>query len=635
MLSTLLLATTIAAKPAIVVEFDKAQKPHVVVSFNGQTVLEVPDLGFELADGRIGGPVAAKGVTVRDVVDDFPQVTGKRSRVRVAWTETTYAFTERATGRPWDLIVRSSSDAVAFRYRLPKHGDGTVVIRDELTTFRWPVTAKVHALPLNGFTTSYEKRYEVKPGREVPKEWLLGLPLLAALPNEKFAAITEANVTEFAGLYLKPTVDGSLVGRLSPLPGEKNVAVKRDGEVLSPWRVILLGDRLGTLVESDAVLSLSEPCAFQDTTWIKTGKTTFPWWNGFAQDPGQLKPDLDTATAKYYIDFCAEAGIPYHSLDGLRDAWYGGPIVPYRGADPTVGNPKLDLQEVLKYAKSKGVRIRLWMNWKAAEKHMARAFPLYEQWGIEGVMLDFMDRDDQLMNRWVREAVALAAKHKLTVTLHGCPKPTGLERTYPNLLSHEGVMNLEYDKWDKLGITAEHETTVPFTRMLAGPLDFHQGSFRTVPHEKFAPRNVAPLIRGTPARTLASYVVFQNHLSMMVDTPGAYRGHPALPVLAKIPTTWDETKVVLGTVGGTVAIARRSGRDWHVGVMADAKGGKVEVPLNFVGDGSFAATIAMDDGQEKHGINRDKLLVSKTETIAVVCEPGGGAYVAMTPANSR
>jgi alpha-glucosidase len=505
-----------------------------------------------------------------------------------------------------------------------------------LTTFRWPADANVHALPLNGFTTSYEKRYEVKPGREVSRDWLLGLPLLAELPGGAFAAITEANVIDFAGMYLKPTADGKLLTRLSPLPGEKNVAVKRTGDVLSPWRVILLGDRLGTLVESDAVLSLSEPCAITDTGWIKTGKTTFPWWNGFAQDAGQLKPDLDTATAKYYIDFCAEAGIPYHSLDGVRnDAWYGGPIVPYRGADPTVGNPKLDLQEVLKYAKSKGVKIRLWMNWKAAEAHMQRAFPLYEQWGIEGVMLDFMDRDDQLMNRWVREAVALAAKHKLTVTLHGCPKPTGLERTYPNLLSHEGVMNLEYDKWDKLGITAAHETTVPFTRMLAGPLDFHQGSFRTVPHDKFVPRNVAPLIRGTPARTLASYVVFQNHLAMMVDSPGAYRGHPALAPLVKIPTTWDETKVVLGTVGGTVAIARRSGKVWHVGVMADSKGGTVEVPLSFLGNGRYFATMWADDALETHGIVKSKTLTRASETLPLVCEAGGGAVIELVPENPR
>ena len=163
---------------------------------------------------------------------------------------------------------------------------------------------------------------------------------------------------------------------------------------------------------------------------------------------------------------------------------------------------------------------------------MDRAFPLYRAWGVEGVMLDFMDRDDQEMVRFLRRAVETAAANRLTVTLHGVSAPTGLERTYPNLLTHEGVLNLEYDKWDEQGVTPEHELTVPFTRMLAGPLDFHQGSLRGVPAMEFRARNEAPLVIGTPCRMLASYVVYQNHLAMVADYPSAYRGHPLLPVLA-------------------------------------------------------------------------------------------------------
>ena len=228
--------------------------------------------------------------------------------------------------------------------------------------------------------------------------------------------------------------------------------------------------------------------ALADTSWIRPGKTTFPWWNGFYEDKVPFQMGLNTETAKYYIDFCAEAGIPYHSLDGKGNtAWYGGPIVPYEGADITRGVAGLDLQEVLRHAATKGVKIRLWMNWRAAEAHMDRAFPLYRDWGVEGVMLDFMDRDDQAMVNFLRRAIETAAANRLTVTLHGVSAPTGLERTYPNLLTNEGVLNLEYDKWDKQGVTPEHELTVPFTRMLAGPLDFHQGSFRGVPVEEFRP----------------------------------------------------------------------------------------------------------------------------------------------------
>ncbi|MGL4421746.1 MAG: glycoside hydrolase family 97 catalytic domain-containing protein, partial [Gemmataceae bacterium] len=393
-----------------------------------------------------------------------------------------------------------------------------------------------------------------------------------------------------------------------------------------------LGETPGHLIESDLVLALNEPCAIADPSWIRPGKTTFPWWNGFHEEKVPFNPGLNTATAKHYIDFCAEAGIPYHSLDGVGNtAWYGGKIVPYEGNSPTAGLPGLDLPEVLRYAKTKQVRIRLWMHWKAAETHMATAFPKYEEWGIEGVMLDFMDRDHQAMNRFVRQAVTLAAKHRLTVTLHGCPKPTGLERTYPNLLSHEGVMNLEYDKWDKLGIGPDHETTVPFTRMLAGPLDFHQGSFRTVAPAAFQPRNKAPLVIGTPARTLASYVVYQNHLPMVADYPSAYRGHPATPILAAIPCTWDETRVLHAAVGEAVVIARRAGTEWHIGAMTDAPARTLTVPLAFLAPGRFTMQQCVDDSGAKPPIAILESMVTAAEPLHLKLGAAGGAYVRLRP----
>ena len=605
--------------------------PHYRVTFDGKEVVGHSRLGVELeGDTALGGPCEVVSVDARAVRDEFVQVTGKRRAVRVDATEVSVALRETTgTKRRWEVHLRACDDGAAFRYRFPKQdGWDALAVKQERTEFRVPADARAFALPLNGFTTSYEKRYQPKPAKELPKDWLLGLPLLLECPGGTWAAITEANVNEYAGLYLAPSGGGLLSARLSPLPKEPGVAVRHPLPHRSPWRVVMLGDRVGRLVESDIVLALSEPCAVKDTSWVKTGKTTFPWWNGFYEEKVDFKPGLNTATAKHYIDFCAGAGIPYHSLDGVANtAWYGGPIVPYKGAEPTTGVDGLDLPEVLKYAKSKGVRIRLWMHWKAAETHMEKAFPLYREWGVEGVMLDFMDRDDQEMNRFVRKAVALAADNKLTVTLHGCPKPTGLERTYPNLLSHEGVMNLEYDKWDKVGITPDHEVTVPFTRMLAGPLDFHQGSFRTVKPEAFKPRNDAPLVMGTPARTLAGYVVYQNHLSMVADYPTAYRGHPGLPVLAAIPTTWDDIKVLEAKAGECVVIARRSGREWHVGAMTDGTARTVRVPLRFLGPGRFASASWVDDATAKFGLTRREVKVSETDTLTLDLDAGGGAYV--------
>jgi len=505
-------------------------------------------------------------------------------------------------------------------------------VAGERTAFAVQARARAYAAPLSNFTTSYETRYQIKPAGELSGNGLLALPLLLEYPGGMWVAITEANVREYAGMYLASRGNGLLNTRLSPLPNEPKVAVRASLPHASPWRVILVGERIGRLVESDLVLNLSDPCEIRDTSWIKSGKTTFPWWNGYYEKRVPFEPGLNTATMKYYVDFCAEAGIPYHSLDGIRDtAWYGGPIVPYKGADPTKALADIDLPEVLRYAKARGVGLRLWMNWEAARDHMERSFPLYHQWGIQGVMLDFMDRDDQEMNRFVRKAVKLAAENQLTVTLHGCPKPTGLERTYPNLLTSEAVMNLEYDKWDEQGIPPEHEVTIPFTRMLAGPLDFHQGSFRTVSLAAFKPRNEAPLVMGTPCRTLASYAIYQNHLSMVADYPSAYRGHPALLVLAQIPTTWDDTRVLDGKVGEYAVIARRKGVDWHVGAMTDRNSRKLKLPLQFLGSGHFAGEIWTDDSGAKHGLSHRNVTLAAADELTIDLGAGGGAYLRFSP----
>ena len=323
---------------------------------------------------------------------------GKRSRSRSA----------RAAQRPrrWEVVLRAYDDGAALRYRFPaQEGWPSLAIAGERTRFHLPDDAVAYALPLVGYTSSHEARYQKRRVAEFPEAWLLGLPMLAELPGIGWLAVMEADLTDYAGMYLARDAGGGavLATRLSPRPGEPKVAVRADLPHESPWRIFMIADRVERLVESDLVLNLNAPCALDDTSWIKPGKTTFPWWNGFHEEKVPFKMGLNTETAKYYIDFCAEAGIPYHSLDGLDNvAWYGGPIVPYEGADITRGVDGLDLREVLRYATSKGVKIRLWMHWQAAEAHMDRAFPLYREWGVEGVMLDFMDRDDQEMVNFLR-----------------------------------------------------------------------------------------------------------------------------------------------------------------------------------------------------------------------------------------
>jgi alpha-glucosidase len=616
---------------------EQASLPRYSVSFRGRPVALPSPMGLDLIDAPSpgDGPVI-EGVATRSILETYTQSPGKRSQVLNHCSEAVITFSERvAPARSWEVVVRAYDDGAAFRYRLPaREGGARIEIAGERTGFRLPEDALAYALALEGFTSSHEARYQKRPIADIPADWLLGLPLLVELPGTGWAAIAEAELVDHAGLYLvrDGTRGTTLAARLSPLPGEPKVAVRADLPHESPWRVVMIADKVERLVESDLVLNLNAPRAIGDTSWIRPGKTTFPWWNGFHEGKVPFKMGLNTATARYYIDFCAEAGIPYHSLDGVDNvAWYGGPIVPYEGADITRGIEGLDLREVLRHAATKGVKIRLWRHWKAAETHMDRAFPLYREWGVEGVMLDFMDRDDQQMVRFLRRALETAAANRLTVTLHGVGAPTGLERTYPNLLTSEAVLNLEYDKWDRLGVPPEHELTVPFTRMLAGPLDFHQGSLRGVPVEQFRPRNEAPLVMGTPCRMLASYVVYQNHLPMMADYPSAYRGHPALPVLAKIPATWDDTRCLSGEVGEFIIVARRQGAEWWVGAMTDRKARELEVPLGFLKAGKFDATVYGDRPEAGSGLAEVAAGVGPEGVIRASLVPAGGVLIHLKP----
>ena len=617
--------------------------PHWRLYFKDQPIVLPSRLAVDLAgNAALGGPCAIESVQTRSHREHYTVFPGKRRHVLDHCTEAVVVLRERTPPRRrWELVVRVYDDGAAFRYRFPsQEGWPRLLIAGERTEFALPADAHCYALPLNSFTTSHEKLYEKKRITEIPKDWVLGLPLLVECPGRGWAAITEANLTDYAGMYLAASGEHSatLTSRLSPLPKEPQFAVKAALPHVSPWRVVLLADNPLRMIESDLILHLNKPCALADTSWIQPGKTTFPWWNDYHLDKVSFRPGLNTATMKHYIDFCAEEGIPYHSLDGYKDtAWYGGPIVPYKGAGIVQGLPGLDLSEVIRYAKSKGVRLRLWMHWQAAQAHMEQAFPKYREWGIEGVMIDFMDRDDQEMVNWQRQLFRKAAENRLTVTLHGVAKPTGLERTYPHVLNHEGVLNLEYDKWDKIGCPPEHQVTVAFTRMLAGPLDFHQGSFRCVSVEAFKPRYTAPLVMGTPSRTLASYVVYQNHLPMVADYPSAYRGHPGLAMLAKIPTSWDDTKALSGEVGEYIVIARRSGTDWYLGSMNGGRPRAVEVPLRILGPGRYRAEIYADEPQQENAqrLMRRTEEVSAQDVLKIQLAPAGGYLARLSPLSKK
>jgi alpha-glucosidase len=302
--------------------------------------------------------------------------------------------------------------------------------------------------------------------------------------------------------------------------------------------------------------------------------------------------------------------------------------VPTGPTDVTKAVPEIDLPELLRHAKEKGVRLRLWMHWRALAPQLDEALALYEKWGVEGIMVDFMDRDDQEMVNWYYEVAEKAARHKLTVTWHGAYKPTGMERTWPNVLTYEAAYNQEYNKWDPKGTPPEHNIDIALVRMLAGPVDYHQGGMRNVLPADFRPQDASPRVQGTRGHQLAMYIVYQNHLPMMVDYPSAYRGQPELPFLVAIPTTWDETRVLEARFGDCIALARRNKDDWYIGAMTADKPRELAIALDFLDERRYEAEVWRDDlaaGPTK--MERTRSVVTANEKLRVPIPPSGGAAI--------
>ena len=618
----------------------------------GRAVFEVASRETSIAEGSLGLTFFESGSldknfqvsgVQRGATDETYAIpVGKASRGRDRHREMIVSLRE-TTGpqRRLNIAFRVFDDAVAFRYVVPQQPAlAKFVLTAERTRLTFPGDPTAKMLPLARYTTPYEAYYSTRPVSKIDPGLLVGLPLLlepAAGSNSPWIAVTEANLTDYAGMYLASSSrePGTLVSKLSPLPNRQDGAkVLGQAPFSSPWRVLMIATDPGKLIESQIVFHLNPPSEIRDPSWITPGKTTFPWWNGYALEGVDFEPGVNTATMKHYIDFCAEHGLPYHSLDGLDIAWYGGPIRPNGPTDITTAAPSVDLPQLLRYAKKRGVKLRLWMHWKALKPQLDQAFPLYEQWEIEGVMVDFMNRDDQEMVRWYHEVARKAAEHHLTVTWHGAYKPTGMERTWPNVLSYEGALNQEYNKWKRgisRGTPPEHNLDVAFIRMLAGPLDYHQGGLRNVMPANFRFRTKAPFVPGTRGHQLAMYVVYQNHLPMMADDPAAYRRQPELKFLVEIPSNWDETRVLHAEMSKSLVIARRKGDRWYLGGMTAAETRELELPLHFLGDDSFQTELYLDDPEKgPTTVTFRKQTVSTTDTLRIVMPPNGGFAASLT-----
>jgi alpha-glucosidase len=612
--------------------------PSYSISFKGRLLVENSRLTLELQGS--GGPcknMVITGHQARPVDETYTLAVGKTAVARNHCNELTVNLEEKSQpGWKLDLIIRAYDEGIAFRYEFPvqEHLD-SLELTGEHSTFNLAGNPRALALFLPGYTTSHEGLYTDTPYSDLPEDNLMDIPVSFDFGGT-YMTITEAALKEYAGMYLVKH-KGMLVSRLSPLPGLEVVKVRAGLPHVSPWRVLLISDRIGDLFESNILTSLNEPCKITETSWMKPGKATWPWWNGTVVEDTEVTAGNNFETNKYYIDFCARNGIEYHSVvEYGGHEWYvndGEGYQPGTGADVTRPVEGLDMQRVCEYARSKGVGIRLWVHWAALFPKLEEAFTVYQQWGVGGLMIDFMDRDDQEMVNIQNEMVERAAAHHLHVQFHGAYKPTGMHRTWPNEFTREGTLNNEVDKWDTT-ITPDHDMDIVFTRLLAGPTDYHLGGFRAAAEEDFTVHYVKPLVMGTRCHMLAMYVVLESYLGLVCDYPEAYEGQPGFDFIRRVPTSWDETRVLDAEFDEYMAMARRKGTEWFVGVLNNSIPRQISLPLGFLPPGQYRARISTDSdlsGKNPNLVREETMTLNRGENLSVNLARGGGAVIHLFP----
>jgi alpha-glucosidase len=615
-------------------------RPRWSATFKGKQLFTDCRLDLQLKDGgdlMTGARVVEEQRSSSN--HSIPVLFGKASRASDQFEEAAYTMESPGHQRV-RVVFRCYGDAIAFRYEiLDDHLGKSVTISDEATSFRVQGDPTAYVQYLENYQTSHE--HNVTPVRysEIERETLLDLPLTLSWADQTCAAITEASLRHYAGAALARTLDSEasegLVCRLTPR--SDGTKVVRPLPLVTPWRVVLIGDHPGALLESETIYCLNEPSAVGDTSWIKPGKITFHWWNGDVFDGKPGAPILSFEMAKKYIDFCARNGIPTHSLTSTEidtNPWY---YQTKRGTEPgpdtDVTRPRagFDLAAIHRYAESKNVRLWTWVHQGALRGRVDEAFAAFEKLGWSGMMVDFFDHDDQDSVEFAESILKAAAQYHLLIHFHGIWKPTGWERTYPNLMNHEGALNLEYLKWSDR-CPPEHDLMMAFTRLIAGPMDYHLGGFRAVPRAEFKPHGVAPNVLGTRCHMLGMYVCFDNPNPMLADYPTAYEGQPGFDFLRIVPTWWDETKVLYGEIGELLVTARRKGPAWYLGGISARQARDLELRLSFLGPGRYSARVWKDalDPDPNH-LQTESRSLGAADALNVHLNQDGGFVAELTP----
>lgn len=535
----------------------------------------------------------------------------------------------------YGLIFRVYNDAVAYRFFTKKKD--SIIIKNEEANFNFTNDDSAF-IPIqwdyrNGqnFNSSFEALYHHITLSQFPKDSLAFLPLLVDVGNGRKAEILEADLEDYPGMYLDLNeTNKGLKGVYAPYPAKEylhginyiasdreDYIAKTSGTRNFPWRIVAISEQDKDLLNNDIVQKLASPPALTDYSWVKPGQVSWDWWNNWNVTHVDFHAGINTDTYKYYIDFAAANKLPYIIMD---EGWSDD-------HDLLKVRPGLDLKEIIDYGKQKNVGVILWATWHTIALQMDAAFPVYAKMGVKGFKIDFFDRDDQKVVASTYAIAKKAAEYKLMVDYHGIYKPTGLQRTYPNVIGLEGVKGLENFKWANED-QPQYTTSIPFIRMMAGPMDYTPGAMRNATQDDFRPINSNPMAKGTRCNQLAEYVVFYAPLQMLSDNPTIYmREKECTDFIIQVPTTWDETAPLDGKVGEYVAVARRKGSDWFVGAMSNWDARDITLDFSFLPAGKYTAEVFKD------GVNADRnatdykkeiITISSGDKINIHLAPGGG-----------
>lgn len=556
--------------------------------------------------------------------DIHPVVRTKSEIIEDRYNELTLDF-----AGDYGVDFRAYDDGIAWRFRTGI--DRRVKILNEEVAFTFATDHKVYFPEEESYLTHSERLYKYIKLSEITAGRKCSLPALVDIEGGPKVAITESDLEDYPGLYLTGDGGQALRGvfpavalkeeqtndRTVKVVSRADYIAETDGQRSFPWRVLVIAKEDAGLIESRLVFKLAKPLQLEDTSWIKPGKVAWDWWNANNIYGVDFKAGINTETYKFYIDFAAKYGIEYIILD---EGWY-------ELGDLFKINPEIDMEELLSYAKEKDVGIILWVVWKTLDDQLTEVLDQFEEWGVKGIKVDFMQRDDQWMVNYYHKIAREAARRHLIVDFHGSFKPSGLRRAYPNVLTREGVKGLENSKWSEHP-SPEHNVTLPFIRMLAGPMDYTPGAMINAQEKNFRAVFTRPMSMGTRCHQLAMYVVFESPLQMLADSPSNYLREPdCMNFLSRVPTVWDETKVLAGKVADYVLIARRGGGEWYVGAMTDWIERDLNVELSFLDDGEYSMEIYQDGpNADRCAVDYQKIVkkVTKTDSLKIKLAPGGG-----------